>query len=68
MDVGRQTIRFVERADANEADCFTGAGVIAPKRYPTAGTSGDSLTLAAVRWGVDDLNVSLEQLHTIGLD
>jgi hypothetical protein len=32
MDVGREAVGFVERADANEANCVTGSGVVAPKR------------------------------------
>jgi hypothetical protein len=39
MDVGREAVGFVERADANEANCVTGSGVVAPKAIRTPGTA-----------------------------
>jgi len=68
VDVRRQTVRFIERTDANEAYSVTGSGVVAPNCDPTPRAAGDLLTLATVGRRVDDLNFSLEQLDTIGFN
>ena len=68
MDVRRQTVRFIKRPDANEADSITGSGLVAPNCDPAPRAAGDLLTLATVGRRVDDLNFSLEQLHTISFN
>jgi hypothetical protein len=60
MDVRRQTVRFIERTDANEADSVAGSSVVAPNCDATPRTAGDLLGLATVGRCVDDLNFSLE--------
>jgi hypothetical protein len=68
VDVGRQAVGFVERTDANEADSVAGSSVVAPNSNAATRTAGDLLALATVGRGVDDLNFSLEYLHTIGFN
>lgn len=68
MDVRRQTVRFIERTDANEANSVTASGVVAPNCDPAPRAAGDLLTLATIGRRVDDLNFSLEQLHPIGFN
>jgi len=46
VNVGWQVIRFVERADPDEANERPGARVVAPDGDSTPGASGDSLALA----------------------
>jgi len=68
VDVRRQTVRFIERTDANEADSVTGSSVVAPNCDPAPRAAGDLLSLATIGGRVDDLNFSLEQLHAIGFN
>src|SRR5690242_21758445 len=68
MDVRRQAVRFVERANADEAHLIAGAGVVAPQGDPAMRTARDLLALAAVRRRVHDLGRPLEQNHAVSLD
>src|SRR4026209_1240542 len=68
VDVRRQTVRFIERTDANEANSVTASGVVAPNCDPAPRAAGDLLTLATIGRRIDDLNFSLEQLHAIGFN
>ena len=68
MDVGREEVRFIERADADEANGFAGTGVVAPNGDIAPGAAGNPLTLAAVGGRVDDLDFPLQQLHAVGFD
>jgi hypothetical protein len=68
VDVRRQAVRFIERTDANEVDSVAGSSVVAPNRDATPRTAGDFLALATISWCVDNLNFSLEYLHTIGFN
>jgi hypothetical protein len=68
VDVWRETVRFIERTDTNEADSVAGSSIVAPDCDATPRTAGNLLALATVRWCIDDFNFSLEQLHTIGLN
>src|SRR5215467_9020010 len=65
MDVRRQAIRFIERTHTNEADSVAGSSVVAPNSDAALRTAGNLLALATVGRCVDDLNFSLEHLHTI---
>ena len=68
MDVGRQAVRLVERADAHEAHRVAGAGVVAPQRDAALRAARDLLALAAVRRRVDDVGLAVQQAHAVGLD
>jgi hypothetical protein len=60
MDVRRQTVRFIERADANEADSVAGSSIVAPNCDAAPRTARDLLALATVGRRVDDLDFSLD--------
>jgi hypothetical protein len=68
MDVGWKAVRVIQRTDPDEADSVTGASVVAPDRDAALRTAGNLLALAAVRRRVDDLDLTLEHLHTISFD
>src|SRR5262249_21464421 len=61
----RQAIRFIERTHTNEADSVAGSSVVAPNSDAALRTAENLLALATVGRCVDDLNFSLEHLHTI---
>jgi hypothetical protein len=60
VNVGRKAVRFIQGADTDESDSITGSSVVAPNGDVTIWAAGDLLTLATVRWCVDDFNLSLE--------
>jgi hypothetical protein len=66
MDIRRKVGRIVKRTNPDEADDLARLGVVAPQCDPTLGAAGDLLTFATVRRRVNDLYISLEQLHAIG--
>ena len=68
MNVGRQTRGFIERANADEANGFAGAGIVAPYGDFAFWTPRNPLALAAVGRRVDDHDVARQQLHSIRFD
>jgi len=68
VNVGWQALRFIQRSDANKANCVTGASVVAPHSDVALGTAGDLLALAAVGRRIDNLDLTLEQLHAVDFD
>lgn len=60
VDVGWQTIRFVESSDAHEAYRVAGSRIVTPNRDLASGAAGDPLALAAVGWRVDDVDPALQ--------
>jgi hypothetical protein len=68
VNVGWKAVRFIQGADTDESDSIVCTSVVAPNRNATPGAAGDLLTLATVRWCVDDFSLSLEQLYTVGFD
>ena len=58
----------VERADTDKAHGVTCARIVAPDRDTTFRTTRDFLSLAAVRWRVDQFNVAMKERHSIALD
>src|ERR1700676_707729 len=68
MNVGRQTRGFIERANADKANGFAGAGIVAPYGDFAFWTPRYPLALAAVGPRVDGLDVARQQLHSIRFD
>src|SRR5258708_283192 len=68
MNVRRQPIGLVERADADKFHSVAGARVMAPDRDVTLRAARDLLSLAAVRRRCDDFDVALEQRDAIAFD
>ena len=68
VDVGRQVIRFVERADADEAHRVARTGVVAPQGHAAVWTANDLLPLAAVLRRIHRLRCALHKDDAIGFD
>ncbi|CAM5250964.1 hypothetical protein RLIN73S_05092 [Rhodanobacter lindaniclasticus] len=68
VDVRWQPPRLVQGAHADEGHRFAGASVVAPQGHPTARTTRNPLSLAAVRGGVGHVRPALQELEAIGLD
>jgi len=67
MDTRRELVRLVQRADSDKADHLTCLVVVAPQCHLTLGAAGNFLALATVGGRVNNLDVPLEQLDTVGL-
>src|SRR5512132_906571 len=68
MDVRRQAIGIVERADAHEAHDVAAPAVIAPERDVAFRAARDLLADAAVRRRVHDDRLAVHELHALGFD
>src|SRR5512138_1032514 len=68
MDVRRQRVRIVERADADEAEDRSRAGVVAPKGDAALAAARDLLALPALRRCLDQLRFCAQQGDAIGFD
>ncbi len=68
MDVGRETVRVIQRADPHETHRITRARVVAPDRHMTDMATGDFLPLSALRRCYHDLGRASEKLHAVGFD
>jgi hypothetical protein len=68
VDVRRKPIRLVKGADANKAQGIACSGVVAPEGDMAVRTASYFLTLAAVRRRVYDLDLSLQQAHSLSFD
>jgi len=68
MDIGRQAVGLVERADAHEADRLPGSRVVAPKRDAAFRAARDPLPLAARCRNIGRLGFALHKHDAVGLD
>lgn len=68
VDVGRQAVGIVERADAHEAHGVAGTAIVAPHRDAARGAAPDLLAAAARRRRHHRLRLAAQQLDAIGLD
>src|SRR5688572_9802447 len=68
VDVRRQGIRVVERADADKGHEAAGAGVVAPEGDAAARAARYRLALAAGGRRVDQFRLAAEERHAIRLD
>jgi len=68
VDVGRQRVRLVEGAHANEADSVAGPCIVAPNGNPAGWAAEDPLALAAVGRRIHKLGLSRQENHPVCLD
>src|SRR5450755_933571 len=68
VDVGRQPIRLVQRADTDEAHGVAAAAIVAPDGDAASRAARDLLSGAALRWRHDDLGLTREDDDAVGLD
>jgi len=68
MNIRRQAVGVIERADPDETDRLAGSRVVAPQSNPAHATANDQLALSAVAGSVDALQVAGQVFQAAGLD
>ncbi len=68
MDIGRQAIRFVERADADKANGIASTGIMTPQGNAAVWTANNPLSLAAICWCVHRFRRALHEDDAGGFD
>jgi hypothetical protein len=68
MDIGREAIGIIERADANEAQGISRSGVVAPQGDAAVRTARDFLPLSAIGRRIHHFGLALQQDYAIGFN
>ncbi len=68
VDVGRQAVGLVERADAHETHRVAGARIVAPDRDAAMRAAADLLSPAALGRRRHHVDFAMGELHAVGLD